>query len=87
MRAMETMLEKVDCYIGGGNLELSLTNLTGHPTIVCPNGFRKQTRGGVETEVPLAVTFTGRLYGETDLLAVGHAYQQVTGHHLKRPKL
>ena len=34
-------------------------------------------------EVPTAITFTGRLYGETDLLAVAHAYQQATGHHLQ----
>jgi len=50
---------------------------------VLPNGFRKAG----ETEVPSAITFTGRLYGETDLLAVAHAYQQATGHHLKRPPM
>ncbi len=90
MQAMEKMLEPIDCYIGGGGQELSLTNLTGHPTIVCPNGFRKQQArggGGREVETPMSVKLTGRLYGETELLAVGHAYQQVTGHHLKRPKL
>ena len=32
-----------------------------------------------------ALTFTGRLYGETDLLTVAKAYQDATGHHLKRP--
>ena len=34
-----------------------------------------------------AITFTGRLYGETDLLAVAHAYQEATGFHRKRPPL
>ena len=48
-----------------------------------PNGFRKA--GDVET--PTALTFTGRLYGETELLAVAAAYQQATGHHLKRPSM
>jgi hypothetical protein len=33
------------------------------------------------------LTFTGRLYGETELLAVGHAYQLATGHHLKHPDM
>jgi Asp-tRNA(Asn)/Glu-tRNA(Gln) amidotransferase A subunit family amidase len=80
-RAMHEVMEQVDLYVGGN--DLVLTNLTGHPTVVVPNGFRKVG----EVELPSALTFTGRLYGETDLLAVAHAYQQATGHHLKRPPL
>ena len=57
--------------------------LDGHPTVVLPNGFRKVD----EVELPNAISFTGRLYGETDLLAVAHAYQQANGHHLKRPPI
>ncbi len=79
MQEMEEVMTQVDLYVGGN--DLLLTNLTGHPTVVLPNGFRKQ--GDVET--PTALTFTGRLYGETELLAVAHAYQQATGHHLRRP--
>jgi Asp-tRNA(Asn)/Glu-tRNA(Gln) amidotransferase A subunit family amidase len=78
---MEKVMEQVDLYVGGN--DLLLTNLTGHPTVVLPNGFRKN--GAVE--LPAALTFTGRLYGETDLLAVTHAYQQATGYHLKRPPM
>jgi Asp-tRNA(Asn)/Glu-tRNA(Gln) amidotransferase A subunit family amidase len=33
------------------------------------------------------LTFTGRLYGETELLAVAHAYQRATDFHLARPPL
>ena len=79
IQQMEEVMSKVDLYVGGN--DLTLTNLTGHPTAVLPDGFRKQ--GAVET--PKAITFTGRLYGETDLLAVAHAYQQATGHHLRKP--
>jgi Asp-tRNA(Asn)/Glu-tRNA(Gln) amidotransferase A subunit family amidase len=79
LRQMEEALAGVDVYVNGN--DLLLTNLTGHPTAVLPDGFRKDA--GVET--PTAVTFTGRLYGETDLLAVAHAYQQATGFHLRRP--
>ena len=57
--------------------------LGGHPTAVLPNGFVKSG----DAEVPTAITFTGRLFGETELLAVAHAYQQATGHHLKRPPM
>lgn len=81
MRAMEEVMAKVDLYVGAN--DLVLTNLTGHPTVVLPNGFRKEG----ERELPKSLTFTGRLYGETDLLAVTHAYQQATGHHLKRPPM
>src|SRR5262249_1068425 len=78
---MEEVMRQVDLYVGGN--DSLLTNLTGHPTVVLPNGFRKAN--GVE--LPNAITFTGRLYGETDLLAVARAYQQATGHHLRRPPL
>jgi Asp-tRNA(Asn)/Glu-tRNA(Gln) amidotransferase A subunit family amidase len=82
MQEMEELMKKVDVYIGQAE-DLLLTNMTGHPEIVLPNGSVK--RRGVE--VPSFLTFTGRLYGETDLLAVGHAYQKETGFHLKRPAM
>lgn len=81
MKEMAEVMSKVDLYVGGD--DLILTNLTGHPTIVLPNGFRKDGDG----ELPTSLTFTGRLYGETELLAVGHAYQVATGHQLRRPAL
>jgi Asp-tRNA(Asn)/Glu-tRNA(Gln) amidotransferase A subunit family amidase len=76
---MQQVMSQVDLYVRGN--DLLITNLTGHPTVVLPNGFRKTG----EVETPTALTFTGRLYGETELLAVARAYQQATGHHLKRP--
>jgi Asp-tRNA(Asn)/Glu-tRNA(Gln) amidotransferase A subunit family amidase len=81
LRAMEDVMGQVDAYVGGD--DLLITNLTGHPTVVLPNGFDQRGRA----EMPRAITFTGRLYGETELLALGHAYQQATGFHLKRPPL
>lgn len=76
MAEMAKVMEKVDLYAGGNDLQI--TNLTGHPTVCLPNGF---TKGGS----PTALTFTGRLFGEAPLLAVATAYQKATGHHLKRP--
>jgi Asp-tRNA(Asn)/Glu-tRNA(Gln) amidotransferase A subunit family amidase len=90
MRAMDEVMEKVDLYVGGG--DLLVTNLTGHPTVVLPNGFRPLTlpsppgeEGRVRGETPTAITFTGRLFGEVELLAVAQAYQEATGFHLRRP--
>ena len=71
----------VDVYVGGN--DLFLTNMTGHPCVCLPNGFRKDG----DAEVPTALTFTGRLYGESALLAVAQAYQVETGHHRRRPPM
>jgi len=75
MQEMEEALSGVDLYVGGN--DLLLTNLTGHPTVVMPEPPRP----------PASITFTGRLYGEADLLAVAAAYQQAVGFHLKRPPM
>ena len=82
MRAMAKLMETVDLYVGSGP-DLVITNLTGHPTAVFPGSFRDiNGRPG-----PRSITLTGRLYDESTLLAVAHAYQQATGHHLQRPPL
>ncbi|TDB65126.1 amidase [Arundinibacter roseus] len=73
---------KVDVYVspayGGGNL--AITNLTGHPSVVLPNGFNR--RG-----TPTSITFMGQLFREDKVLAVAKAYQDATKHHLKHPEL
>jgi Asp-tRNA(Asn)/Glu-tRNA(Gln) amidotransferase A subunit family amidase len=79
MRKMGELFHDIDAYVNGN--DLGLTNLTGHPTVILPDGLTK--RGGVE--VTTSITFTGRLNDETNLLALAHAYQQATGHHLRRP--
>lgn len=81
MRAMARLMTTVDLYVGGQ--DLSITNLTGHPTAVLPDGFAD--RDG--REAPGSITFTGQLYGESTLLAVAVAYQNAVGDHLRRPPL
>jgi Asp-tRNA(Asn)/Glu-tRNA(Gln) amidotransferase A subunit family amidase len=81
MREMEDTLRDFDAYVGGD--DLTLTNLTGHPTVIVPDGTRRDSK----TEQPGTVTFTGKLFGETDLLALAHAYQQVSAAQLRRPPL
>jgi Asp-tRNA(Asn)/Glu-tRNA(Gln) amidotransferase A subunit family amidase len=79
--------------------QLVITNLTGHPAVILPNGFRGndapkylsndpsdfQNAGGPGT--PTSLTFLGKLYGEAELLAFARAYQEATGFHLQHPKL
>ena len=83
MREMERVLSEIDVYVApsfvGDNL--LMTNLTGHPAVVVPNGFR-QSDG-----TPTSITFMGRLFGETETLALARAYQETTGFHLRRPPL
>jgi Asp-tRNA(Asn)/Glu-tRNA(Gln) amidotransferase A subunit family amidase len=63
-----------------GNAVLSTANLTGHPTVVAPAGFGDSGR-------PFSVSFTGRLFDESRLLALAGAWQRATGHHLQHPEL
>ena len=83
MREMEENVSGVDVWVAptfGGDA-LLLTNLTGHPAVVVPNGFRSSDG------TPTSITFTGRLFGETDLLQLAAAYQDATGYHERRPPL
>ncbi len=57
---------------------LRATNLTGHPAIVLPNGFR-------EDGTPTSMTVIGKLYGEGEAAAVAWAYQQATDWNRRRP--
>ena len=83
MRELEDALGDVDAYVApsfGGD-HLLLTNLTGHPAVVLPNGFHSSDA------TPTSITFMGRFYRENEMLALAHAYQQATDFHLKRPPL
>lgn len=57
-----------------------LSNLTGHPCVVVPNGFSKEG-------TPTSMTFLGKLFDEATLLAVAKRYQDATDFHLKHPRL
>lgn len=83
MREMDECLSGVDLFVAPtyGGSSLLLTNLTGHPCVVLPNGFR-MTDG-----TPTSLTFTGKLRGESDLLAVADLFQRATDFHSRRPKL
>lgn len=82
MERTARLMERIDVFVcpSYGANNLLLTNLTGHPAIVVPNGFR-------EDGTPTSITFTGGLFGENALIAVAGAYQRATDHHLRRPDL
>jgi Asp-tRNA(Asn)/Glu-tRNA(Gln) amidotransferase A subunit family amidase len=80
--------------------QLVATNLSGHPALILPNGFRgddapppfRNEAGEIVSDyggpgTPVSLTFLGQLYGEVKLLAFARAYQEATEFHLRRPKL
>jgi Asp-tRNA(Asn)/Glu-tRNA(Gln) amidotransferase A subunit family amidase len=79
---MATLMNEVDVIVAppfDGDNSL-LTNLTGNPCVVVPNGFSKEG-------TPTSITFLGKLFDEATLLAVAKKYQDATDFHLKHPKL
>lgn len=63
----------------GGN-QLLVTNLTGHPCLVMPNGF-------TEKGSPTSISFLGKLFGEAAVLQLGKAFQDATDWDEKTPPL
>jgi Asp-tRNA(Asn)/Glu-tRNA(Gln) amidotransferase A subunit family amidase len=99
MREMTKLFEKVDILVvpSSSDTQLILTNLTGHPAVIVPNGLRGKDApqpppvdtgeddsiGGPGT--PVSLTFLGRLYNDAALLPFAWAYQQATRFHHLRP--
>jgi len=82
MQDMAALMTDIDVYVApsfGGN-NLILTNLTGHPAVVIPNGVTDKGQSS-------SVTFTGRLYDEATVLAVAKCYQDRTDFHHQRPAM
>jgi Asp-tRNA(Asn)/Glu-tRNA(Gln) amidotransferase A subunit family amidase len=78
----DELMNTVDVIVtptGAANLsQLVATNLTGHPAVIVPNGFR-------DDGTPVSLTFLAGLFEEAKALAVARAYQEATGFHLKHP--
>jgi Asp-tRNA(Asn)/Glu-tRNA(Gln) amidotransferase A subunit family amidase len=74
-------LKGLDLYITPAfSQNLSMTNLTGNPCVVLPNGFNQRGR-------PTSITFMGQLFGEGKLLQAAGIYQAATDFHTKHPSL
>ena len=82
IQEMQKIMSTIDLYVapsweGDNNL---LTNLTGHPCVVLPNGF-------LDNGTPTSITFIGRLFDEGTLIAFAKLYQDTTDFHLKHPEM
>ena len=81
MQRFETAMEGVDIVITPSFGMLLLTNLTGHPQVVVPNGYRS------ENGTPTSISFVGKLFGDAEALRLAKAYQDATDFHRKTPPL
>lgn len=79
---MTKVFEEVDLYVhpSWASSSLRITNYTGHPCVVVPNGFRADGR-------PTSITFTGKLFDEGTILAMAAAFQQATDWEDQHPNL
>jgi len=100
IQQVSALFEQVDIIVTPTNGEqLVVTNLTGHPALIVPNGLRgtdappppkiddgdDDNIGGPGT--PVSLTFLAGHYQDATLAAFGAAYQQATNFHKQHPKL
>jgi Asp-tRNA(Asn)/Glu-tRNA(Gln) amidotransferase A subunit family amidase len=80
IQQMAKVMDDVDLYVASVDSGPSglITNLTGHPCVVIPNGFSADKH-------PQAITFIGRLLDEGKLLAVARAAQELEEAHKEHP--
>jgi Asp-tRNA(Asn)/Glu-tRNA(Gln) amidotransferase A subunit family amidase len=82
IQQMNEIIKEFDviiCPSFSGN-QLLITNLTGHPCVVLPNGFNKNGN-------PVSISFVGKLFDEATILAVAKTYQMATDFEEKHPSL
>ena len=100
IRELSKVFEQVDIVVAPtfGD-QLVVTNLTGHPAIIVPNGLRgadapKRPEGGSDDNdnmggpgTPVSITFLSGHYQDAKLCAFARAYQEATDFHKQHPKL
>jgi len=82
VQQMDELISQYDVIVAPSHAgdNLLATNLTGHPSVVLPNGFIDET-------TPVSIVFTGQLFGEGKLLAIVKKYQDATGFQKKHPPM
>ncbi len=100
IREVSRVFAQADVIVASTNSEqLTVTNLTGHPACIVPNGLRGSDApappavdtgdddqiGGPGT--PVSITFLAGHYQDAKLCALARAYQQAAGFEKLHPKL
>ncbi len=80
IQKMEDLMEEFDVIVAPSfSAQLVLTNLTGHPCLVMPNGFN-------ENGSPTSISFIGKMMGEASLITLGEAFQAYTSFDDEHPE-
>jgi Asp-tRNA(Asn)/Glu-tRNA(Gln) amidotransferase A subunit family amidase len=100
IQQMSALFQKADVIVASTNSQqLVVTNLTGHPACIVPNGLRGDdapappaTDTGDDDQIggpgtPVSLTFLAGHYQDAKLCAFARAYQQATGFEKLHPKL
>ncbi|HEX4036522.1 MAG TPA: amidase [Acidobacteriaceae bacterium] len=100
IRQVSAVFQQADIIVATTNsLQLTVTNLTGHPACILPNGLRGQdapappaTDTGDDDQIggpgtPVSITFLANHYQDAKLCAFARAYQQATGFEKLHPRL
>lgn len=99
MEDMQQLFQDVDVIIGdnfGGGM-LRITNFTGHPQLTLPCGISNRTIkpafeetnvvDGETGDFPASIGMWGSLFGESKLLVVGRALEEILNVNSRRPPL
>ena len=82
MQRFEQEFGDLDLFVSSdlGGYTLTVTNFTGHPQVIIPNGVNEKGESK-------SISFTGHLYAEDTLLSVARFAQNLTDFHHQHPKL
>jgi Asp-tRNA(Asn)/Glu-tRNA(Gln) amidotransferase A subunit family amidase len=100
IREVSKIFGQVDVIVVPSNGEqLTVTNLTGHPAVIVPNGLRgddapkpPEVDTGDDDQIggpgtPVSLTFLGNHYHDAKVCVFAKAYQEATGFQKLHPKL
>jgi Asp-tRNA(Asn)/Glu-tRNA(Gln) amidotransferase A subunit family amidase len=81
MQKIDPWIRQYDLLIAPTEIgdQLAITNLTGHPSVTLPVGYKSDGTPG-------SISFIGQLYGEAKLLAFAKAFQDATPYNKQHPK-
>jgi Asp-tRNA(Asn)/Glu-tRNA(Gln) amidotransferase A subunit family amidase len=80
IQQMDSLFQEVDMFVhpSWASPTLYIANMTGHPTVVMPNGFIDGT--------PTSISITGRLCREGEILELAQQFQEATQWDDKHPE-
>jgi Asp-tRNA(Asn)/Glu-tRNA(Gln) amidotransferase A subunit family amidase len=77
---MNALFTRLDAFLAPtSSASVTMTNLTGHPSLVLKSGF--------VDGMPEAIMVTGRLFDEATILTIAHAYERATPWKDRHPGL